>query len=880
MFENLSSKMGKCSAGIGALICALVCLPRHAGSAEEEARLIRADYPAMLSRSDLVYEQPAAKPVEGHPIGNGRMGTMVWTTPETVEFQINRSDVFAVNREHAGNQHGPTDYCGGCARISVDVGGQVFTDGSGFSQHLSLYDAEDVIETDEVTARCFVSSNDVLVLEIDDRRSDPQPLRVDVSMWRAPTVVHGAHKAAYEFQTEPETVLLSQQFTDTDYYNGSSVVVRAAGASGVVQTPNSGRITIPAAKGKRLIQIASAASWDPSINLSTAAKANLAANAGKPYEALRNDHVTPWHDLWSRTFINLSSADGRARQAERIRNLQLYYMASSSRGALPPKWNGSIFAVEGDTRRWGSQFWVWTTESSYYPLYAADAVELTDPFFQMYVNQLPAAKEAARQRWNAGGAYFPETTPFDGPVDLPEDVALEYQQVISGEKSHTELSDRAKALGQFDGHLRVLQNLRINGHSWISHVASSGSELAAQAWWRYRYTGDADFLRTDAYPLLKETVEFYRSLAKKGDDGLYHLEGLNQHEDFWGVHDGIVDLAAIRGTAPLAIHAAEILGVDASLRTEWQEFLDNLAPYPMGRDPRSKALSGGVLADDVWSVGHLGNVDGQHNSVDVWQFPIFPFEDWTLETRSPTTDAMVQKMIDLLPRMTSVLGGGSLNTAIRSPIAMVRAGRGEQLPAILEKYYAAFSPLPNGMSLFEGPAAQSIEHAGNYSMAVQEGLLQSLAPHPGGQEIISVFPAWPEQWDAEFRLLARGGFLVASRRTSGEVEFIEIESRLGETCWLRNPWEGPCRIQEIDGPSWQLAGEIVHFDTAPGRRYVVSPVPEPSGVVLTGGTVLCLMGYYGRLGAKALSEWGNMPRFRSGNARPPSCSLEEVRMAE
>jgi len=30
---------------------------------------------------------------------------------------------------------------------------------------------------------------------------------------------------------------------------------------------------------------------------------------------------------------------------DRLRTLQLYYMGSSSRGALPPKWNGSIFAA-------------------------------------------------------------------------------------------------------------------------------------------------------------------------------------------------------------------------------------------------------------------------------------------------------------------------------------------------------------------------------------------------------------------------------------------------------------------------------------------------------------------------------------------------------
>ena len=70
----------------------------------------------------------------------------------------------------------------------------------------------------------------------------------------------------------------------------------------------------------------------------------------------------------------------------------------------------------------------------YFPLLAADAVDLTDPFFRMYVRQLPDCEQAARQRWGAKGAFFPETTPFDGPVVLPDDVVAEYRDIFFGRK--------------------------------------------------------------------------------------------------------------------------------------------------------------------------------------------------------------------------------------------------------------------------------------------------------------------------------------------------------------------------------------------------------------------------------------------------------------
>ena len=67
-------------------------------------------------------------------------------------------------------------------------------------------------------------------------------------------------------------------------------------------------------------------------------------------------------------------------------------------------------------------------------------------------------------------------------------------------------------------------------------------------------------------------------------------------------------------------------------------------------------------------------------------------------------------------------------------------------------------------------------------------MLQCLAPKPGGDPVVRVFPAWPAEWDASFQLLAKGGFLVTSSIERGQVEFVEVRSQLGGECRLRNPW--------------------------------------------------------------------------------------------
>jgi hypothetical protein len=664
-------------------------------------------------------------------------------------------------------------------------------------------------------------------------------LRLAVSMWRDPEARHGEHVARYRFGSSGNRVLVEQHFTENDYSCASGLAAQVLEDEATWESPNARTRTlaIRPQRGPRTILITSAASWAPRDDVGAKAVRLLAEASTRSYGALRREHASWWSEFWSRGFVHAHSRDGLGDFMERVRSLHLYYMASSSRGSLPPKWNGSIFITDGDTRAWGSQYWVWTTEAAYFPLLAADALDLTEPYFRMYARQLPACQEAAKQRWRAKGAFFPETTPFDGPVVLPDDAVAEFRDVFSGRKDPKSISPRLQLLCSFESHLNCSTiSAYKRQYSWISHVASSGAELAVQAWWRYRLTGDTGWLRETGYPLLRGAAEFYRSLAKKGDDQLYHVSRTNVHEDFWGVDDGIMDMAAIRGTVPLAIRAAEILQTDADLRTAWKELLDHLAPFPMGSDPRAKALTGGALADDVWAAGYLGDVDGHHNSEDVWLTPVFPFEHWTLQTRDPKSDRIVRKLVQLAPRFRSILGGEPVNTAIRTPIAAVRAGDGEQLPAMLATYYQAFAPMVNGMGLFEGSGkmenqAHSVEALGCIGSMLQDGLMQSVSPRPGEPEVISILPAWPKEWQASFRLLARGGFVVAAAAKDGQVAGVEIQSRLGETCRLRNPWGKPCRIAEVGSGVRELGGDVLRFDTRKGDRYVVWPADYPAPVL-------------------------------------------------
>src|SRR5689334_14780591 len=105
--------------------------------------LIQVNRRAQVARADLDYDAPARRPEEGMPIGNGRMGSLVWTTPSAVKLQINRVDVHAMDDTSFSFPRADSDYGYGCGYVDIDLvqAGPDAFGGKPFRQHLSLHDA-------------------------------------------------------------------------------------------------------------------------------------------------------------------------------------------------------------------------------------------------------------------------------------------------------------------------------------------------------------------------------------------------------------------------------------------------------------------------------------------------------------------------------------------------------------------------------------------------------------------------------------------------------------------------------------------------------------------------------------------------------------------
>jgi hypothetical protein len=133
--------------------------------------------------------------------------------------------------------------------------------------------------------------------------------------------------------------------------------------------------------------------------------------------------------------------------------------------------------------------------------------------------------------------------------------------------------------------------------------------------------------------------------------------------------------------------------------------------------------------------------------------------------------------------------------------------------------YLGGGVLRNRMTLREGPQALDVQRLGRAAEALQIAMLQSTPPVPAGDAVIRLFTAWPRDWKAAFRLLARGGFLVNASYADGMVETAEIHSQVGGECRVLNPWTGSrIRLVRSGQRSETLEGDVVAFPTASGER--------------------------------------------------------------
>ena len=286
----------------------------------------------------------------------------------------------------------------------------------------------------------------------------------------------------------------------------------------------------------------------------------------------------------------------------------------------------------------------------------------------------------------------------------------------------------------------------------------AGPWLATHVWEYYDYTRDKKFLKEVGYDIIKNSAIFAMDYLWKKEDGTYTAAPSTSPEH------GPIDQGAtfvhgvVREIMHNAIDASKVLGVDSKLRKEWQQVLDKLAPYKIGRY--------GQLME--WSKD-IDDPKDQHRHVN-HLFGLHPGHTISPVTTPELAEASRVVLVHRGDGATGWSMGWKLNQWAR-----LHDGN--------HAYTLFGNLLKNGTldNLWDTHAPFQIDGNFGGTAGITEMLMQS---HMG---FIHILPALPDAWsEGEVKgICAKGGFDIDITWKEGRPTEIIVKSKNGERCNLR-----------------------------------------------------------------------------------------------
>lgn len=445
-------------------------------------------------------------------------------------------------------------------------------------------------------------------------------------------------------------------------------------------------------------------------------------------EKARADHQKWWNDFWNRSWICVSGSED-ADLVTRGYILQRFINAGAGRGAYPIKFNGSIFTVEArqkdeqfdaDYRRWGGAYWFQNTRLPYWSMLYAGDFDLMRALFNTYRNAMPLAIARTRIYYNHDGAFFPETMYFWGTY-------------FNG--------------GMGYGWERQGKPLGLTDNTFIRYYWSGGLELAVLMLEYYEMTQDAEYFKAELLPLIDSIMTFYDQHWKRDQRDKIRFDPAQSLETWHVAVNPLPEIAGLKFVLTRLLELPHELTTEAQ-RNAWTKTLCDLPELPTKTEDGKKLLLPAETYD-------------KHSNVENPElYAIFPYRLFGLG--KPELEVALETWERRRYKRT---GGWT-----QDPIQAAYLGLTE---TAVEYTVQNFSKWHEGSRFpaFWGPNFDWIpdqDHGCVAMIALQRMLMQA-----EGKTIL-LFPAWPKEWNVEFKLQAPFNTIVEGVYHNGKLERLKV----------------------------------------------------------------------------------------------------------